>query len=67
MANRNTNPGIGESTDSGVMHNPDATRARTHARVVRLTGILTYHTRVRTSMHAHTRVRARVSTSPLGE
>ena len=29
MANRNTNPGIGESVDSGVMHNPDASRART--------------------------------------
>ena len=40
MANRNTNPGIGESVDSGVMHNPDASRARTHARVVRPTGIL---------------------------
>ena len=33
MAKRNTNPGIGESVDSGVMHNPDASRARTHARV----------------------------------
>ena len=31
MANRNTNPGIGKSVDSGVMHNPDASRARTHA------------------------------------
>ena len=29
MANRNTNPGIGESVDFGVMHNPDASRART--------------------------------------
>jgi len=34
MANRNTNPGIGETTDSGVMHNPQPSRARTHARVV---------------------------------
>ena len=33
MANRNTNPGIGESVDSGVMHNPQPSRARTHARV----------------------------------
>ena len=33
MAKRNTNPGIGENADSGVMHNPDASRARTHARV----------------------------------
>ena len=27
MANRNTNPGIGETTDSGVMHNPQPSRA----------------------------------------
>ena len=40
MANRNTNPGIGKSADFGVMHNPDASRARTHARVIRPTGIL---------------------------
>ena len=40
MANRNTNPGIGENADSGVMHNPQPSRARTHARVVRPTGIL---------------------------
>ena len=40
MANRNTNPGIGESVDSGVMHTPQPSRARTHARVVRPTGIL---------------------------
>ena len=41
MANKkNTTPGIGESADSGVMHNPDASRARTHSRVVRPTGIL---------------------------
>ena len=32
MANRNTNPGIGESTDSGVMHNPQPSRARTRTR-----------------------------------
>ena len=41
MANKkNTPPGIGESADSGVMHNPQPSRARTHARVVRPTGIL---------------------------
>ena len=40
MANGNTNPGIGETTDSGVMHNPQPPRARTHARAVRPTGIL---------------------------
>ena len=35
MANKkNTPPGIGESADSGVMHNPLPSRARTHARVV---------------------------------
>ena len=40
MANGNTNPGIGETTDSGVMHNPQPSRARTHARGLRPTGIL---------------------------
>ena len=35
MANKkNTTPGIGESADSGVMHNTQPSRARTHARVV---------------------------------
>ena len=34
MANKNTNPGIGESVDSGVMHNPDASRARTRTHEV---------------------------------
>ena len=35
MANKkNTTPGIGESADSGVMHNPQPSLARTHARVV---------------------------------
>ena len=35
MANKkNTTPGIGETTDSGVMHNSLPSRARTHARVV---------------------------------
>jgi hypothetical protein len=32
--------GIGKKADSGVMHNPQPSRARTHARVVRPTGIL---------------------------
>ena len=41
MANRETTTsGIGKSADSGVMHNPQLSRARTHARVVRPTGIL---------------------------
>jgi hypothetical protein len=40
MANRNTNPGIGESVDSGVINTHQPSRARTHARVVRPTGIL---------------------------
>ena len=40
MAKRNTDPGIGETTDSGVMHNPQPSRARTRTRVVRPTGIL---------------------------
>ena len=40
MAKRNTSTGIGKNADSGVMHNPQPSRARTHARVVRPTGIL---------------------------
>ena len=40
MANRNTNPGIGESVDSEVMHNPQPSRAHTRTRVVCHTGIL---------------------------
>ena len=39
MAKRNTNPGIGESVDSGVMHTPSP-RARVRVRVVCHTGIL---------------------------
>ena len=40
LANRNTNPGIGESVESGVINTHQPSRARTHARVVRPTGIL---------------------------
>ena len=40
MANKNTNPGGGKTADSRVMHNPQSSRAYTHARVVRPTGIL---------------------------
>ena len=40
MAKRNTNPGIGESVDSGVINTHQPSRARAHARVVRPTGIL---------------------------
>ena len=38
LAKRNTNPGIGESVDPGVMHNPDAshTRARGKRRFHRM-------------------------------
>jgi len=32
MANRNTNPGIGESVDSGVINNPQPSRERTRTR-----------------------------------
>ena len=32
MANKNTNPGIGKTAGSGVMHSPDASRARTRTR-----------------------------------
>ena len=34
MANKNTNPGIDESVDSGVMHNPQPARAYAYARYV---------------------------------
>ena len=40
MANQNTNPGGGKLADSGVMHSPDPSRARTRTRVVSPTGIL---------------------------
>ena len=41
MANKgNTNPSTGKGADSGVINNPQPSRARTHARVVRPTGIL---------------------------
>ena len=41
MANKkNTTPGIGKNADSGVINTPQPSRARTHARVVRPTGIL---------------------------
>ena len=32
MANRNTNPGIGENADPGVMHNPQPSRAYARTR-----------------------------------
>ena len=32
MATKNTNPGGGKSADSGVMNNPDASRAHTRTR-----------------------------------
>ena len=32
MANKNTDPGIGKLADFGVMHSPDASRARTRTR-----------------------------------
>ena len=34
MANKNTNPGGGKNADSGVIHSPQSSRARMHARVV---------------------------------
>ena len=40
MANKNINPRGGKTAVPGVMHNPQSSRARTHARVVRPTGIL---------------------------
>ena len=55
MAKRNTNPGIGESVDSGVMHNPQPPRARTHARVVRQTQTGIYINNIIPTNHAHAR------------
>ena len=40
MANKNANPVGGKNADSGVINTPQPSRARTHARVVRPTGIL---------------------------
>ena len=41
MANKeNATPDIGKSADFGAMHNPQPSRARTHARAIRPTGIL---------------------------
>ena len=52
MANGNTNPGIGENADSGVMHNTQPSRARTRARVVSPTGILKESLTVLPGAHA---------------
>ena len=59
MANNNTNPGIGESADSGVMHNPQPSRARTHARVVRQTQTGIYINNNILANHAHACAHAR--------
>ena len=64
MANRNTNPGIGESTDSGVMHNPQPSRARTHARVVRQTQTGIYINNIIPTNHAHACTHARDGRRP---
>ena len=61
MANKNTNPGGGKVAVPEVMNSADASRARTHARVVRPTGILKEslidlpgaHARVCAPTHAH--------------
>ena len=59
MANGNTNPGGGETTDSEVMHNPQPSCARTHARVVSPTGILKESLTVLPGAHAREGVRTR--------
>ena len=69
MANKNTNPGGGKLTVPEVMNSQDASRARTHARVVRPTGILKEslidlpgaHAREGAPMHAHACVHAHES------
>ena len=55
MANKNTNPGISETTDSGVMHNPQSSRARTRTRVISPTGILKESLTVLPGAHARVR------------
>ena len=65
MANKkNTTPGIGESADSGVMHNPQPSRARTHARVVRQTETGIYINNNIPANHAHTCAHARGKRRP---
>ena len=59
MANKNTNPGRGKAADSGVMHSPDASRARTRTRVVSPTGILKESLTVLPGAHAREGVRTR--------
>ena len=59
MANKNTNPGGGKTADSGVMHNPDASRAHTRTRVVSPTGILKESLEVLPGAHAREGVRTR--------
>ena len=65
MANKkNTTPGIGESADSGVMHNPQPSRARTHARVVRQTQTGIYINNNIPANHAHACAHARGGRTP---
>ena len=64
MANRNTSPGIGETTDSGVMHNPQPSRARTHARVVRQTQTGLHINNNIPANHAHACAHARGGRRP---
>ena len=52
MANKNTNPGGGKNADSGVMHNPQSSRAQTRTRVVSPTGILKESLTVLPGAHA---------------
>ena len=59
MANKNTNPGIGKTADSGVMHNPQSSRAHTRTRVVSPTGILKESLTVLPGVHAREGVRTR--------
>ena len=68
MANKkNTPPGIGENADSGVMHNPQPSRARTHARVVRQTETGIYINNNIPANHAHACAHARDGRTPFSQ
>ena len=64
MANRNTSPGIGETTDSGVVHNPQSSRAHTRTRVVRQTQTGIYINNNIPANHAHACAHARGGRRP---
>jgi hypothetical protein len=63
----NTNPSTGKGADSGVINNPDASRARTHARVVRQTETGIYINNNIPANHAHACAHARDGRTPFSQ